>query len=142
MGYVSWGEYPHNFAAVLDQEEIFRLIVAKGGNVDLQVEGHLVMNLVNIPDKHFYRIPMDALLSILWLFMITSRCLTWQWNVEQPSTSLTSLVLLHSPWQPTLLEWTCFSTLQALRETFIGSWEILPAQPIHSSKKLCHGTEN
>ena len=37
MGYVSWGEYPHNFAAVLDQEEIFRLIVAKGGNVDLQV---------------------------------------------------------------------------------------------------------
>ena len=92
MGYVSWGEYPHNFAAVLDQEEIFRLIVAKGGNVDLQVEGHLVIKLVNIPDKHFYRIPMDALLSILWLFMITSRCLTWQWNVEQPSTSLTSLV--------------------------------------------------
>ena len=37
LGYVSWGEYPHNFAAVLDQEEIFRLIIAKGGNCDLKV---------------------------------------------------------------------------------------------------------
>lgn len=51
LGYVSWGEYPMNFAAVLNQEEIyrledkdlqqinlglFRLILAKGGNFDLQ----------------------------------------------------------------------------------------------------------
>ena len=36
-GYVSWGEYPMNFAAVLNQEEIYRLILAKGGNFDLQV---------------------------------------------------------------------------------------------------------
>ena len=36
LGYVSWGEYAHNFAAVLNQEEIFRLILAKGGNCDLQ----------------------------------------------------------------------------------------------------------
>ena len=55
VGYVSWGEYPMNFAAVLNQEEIyrceekrsyattyntvtadFRLILAKGGNFDLQ----------------------------------------------------------------------------------------------------------
>ena len=36
-GYVAWGEYPHSFAAVLDQEEIFRLIITKGGNCDLQV---------------------------------------------------------------------------------------------------------
>jgi len=28
-GYVSWGEYPMNFAAVLGQEEIYRLILAK-----------------------------------------------------------------------------------------------------------------
>ena len=28
-GYVSWGEYPMNFAAVLNQEEIYRLIIAK-----------------------------------------------------------------------------------------------------------------
>ena len=35
-GYVSWGEYAHNFAAVLNQEEIFRLILAKGGDCDLQ----------------------------------------------------------------------------------------------------------
>ena len=35
-GYVSWGEYSHNFAAVLNQEEIFRLILAKGGDCDLQ----------------------------------------------------------------------------------------------------------
>jgi transient receptor potential cation channel subfamily V protein 5 len=28
-GYVSWGEYPMNFAAVLNQEEIYRLILAK-----------------------------------------------------------------------------------------------------------------
>ena len=25
LGYVSWGEYPMNFAAVLNQEEIYRL---------------------------------------------------------------------------------------------------------------------
>ena len=37
QGYVSWGEYPHNFAAVLDQEEIFRLLIAKGCNCDLKV---------------------------------------------------------------------------------------------------------
>ena len=36
-GYVSWGEYPHNFAAVLNQEEIFRLLIAKGCNCDLKV---------------------------------------------------------------------------------------------------------
>ena len=35
-GFVAWGEYPMNFAAVLNQEEIYRLILAKGGNFDLQ----------------------------------------------------------------------------------------------------------
>jgi hypothetical protein len=29
-----------NFAAVLNQEEIYRLILAKGGNFDLQVISH------------------------------------------------------------------------------------------------------
>ena len=48
-GYVSWGEYPMNFAAVLDQEEIYRLILAKGGNFDLQVSGSTsFFKLVNI----------------------------------------------------------------------------------------------
>ena len=41
LGYVSWGEYPMNFAAVLNQEEIYRLILAKGGNFDLQVHRSL-----------------------------------------------------------------------------------------------------
>ena len=41
QGYVSWGEYPHNFAAVLDQEEIFRLLIAKGCNCDLKVRSLL-----------------------------------------------------------------------------------------------------
>lgn len=35
-GYVAWGEYPHCFAAVLNQEECYRLILAKGGNPDMQ----------------------------------------------------------------------------------------------------------
>ncbi len=34
-GYVYWGEYPLSFAAVLNQEECFRLILARGANPDL-----------------------------------------------------------------------------------------------------------
>ena len=37
-GYVYWGEYPLNFAAVLNQEECYRLILARGANHDLQVK--------------------------------------------------------------------------------------------------------
>ncbi len=34
--YVAWGEYPLCFAAVLNQEECFRLILNRGANHDLQ----------------------------------------------------------------------------------------------------------
>ena len=36
--YVAWGEYPLSFAAVLSQEECYRLILSRGGNHDLQVQ--------------------------------------------------------------------------------------------------------
>ena len=35
QGYVAWGEYPLCFAAVLGQEECYRLILSKGANHDL-----------------------------------------------------------------------------------------------------------
>ena len=47
-GYVSWGEYPMNFAAVLNQEEIYRLILAKGGNFDLQVPANTIRLILNL----------------------------------------------------------------------------------------------
>ena len=51
-GYVSWGEYPMNFAAVLDQEEIYRLILAKGGNFDLQdTNGCTVTHIMVVYDN-------------------------------------------------------------------------------------------
>ena len=52
LGYVSWGEYPMNFAAVLNQEEIFRLILAKGGNFDLQdTNGCTVTHIMVVYDN-------------------------------------------------------------------------------------------
>ena len=65
-GYVAWGEYPHCFAAVLNQagnhsklkrlicsfflqEECYRLILAKGGNHDLQdINGCTVTHILTI----------------------------------------------------------------------------------------------
>ena len=35
-GYVAWGEYPFAFAACLEQEECYRLMLSKGANHDLQ----------------------------------------------------------------------------------------------------------
>ena len=52
LGYVSWGEYPMNFAAVLNQEEIYRLILAKGGNFDLQdTNGCTVTHIMVVYDN-------------------------------------------------------------------------------------------
>ena len=45
---MSWGEYPMNFAAVLDQEEIYRLILAKGGNFDLQDTNGCTVNHIMV----------------------------------------------------------------------------------------------
>jgi transient receptor potential cation channel subfamily V protein 5 len=35
LGYVAWGEYPFAFAACLEQEECYRLMLSKGANHDL-----------------------------------------------------------------------------------------------------------
>lgn len=99
-GYVSWGEYPMNFAAVLNQEEIYRcqkrgrnhfieetflrLILAKGGNFDLQdTNGCTVTHIMVVFDN----INVGTLIrkeseEKRFLF----RCLTWQLSVEQQST--------------------------------------------------------
>ncbi|XP_071749408.1 transient receptor potential cation channel subfamily V member 5 isoform X2 [Lepeophtheirus salmonis] len=48
-GYVAWGEYPLTFAAVLSQEECYRLILAKGANHDLVDEnGNSVTHIMVI----------------------------------------------------------------------------------------------
>ena len=51
-GYVAWGEYPHCFAAVLNQEECYRLILAKGGNPDMQdINGCTVTHILVVFDN-------------------------------------------------------------------------------------------
>uniref|UniRef100_A0AAR5NZ08 Ion transport domain-containing protein n=2 Tax=Dendroctonus ponderosae TaxID=77166 RepID=A0AAR5NZ08_DENPD len=51
-GYVYWGEYPLSFAACLGQEESFRLILAKGANLDAQdTNGNTVLHLLVIYSK-------------------------------------------------------------------------------------------
>ncbi|KAH0998764.1 hypothetical protein HUJ04_003276, partial [Dendroctonus ponderosae] len=50
--YVYWGEYPLSFAACLGQEESFRLILAKGANLDAQdTNGNTVLHLLVIYSK-------------------------------------------------------------------------------------------
>ncbi|XP_066261060.1 transient receptor potential cation channel subfamily V member 5 [Euwallacea similis] len=52
LGYVYWGEYPLSFAACLGQEESFRLILAKGANLDAQdTNGNTVLHLLVIYSK-------------------------------------------------------------------------------------------
>lgn len=47
-----WGEYPLSFAACLGQEESFRLILAKGANLDAQdTNGNTVLHLLVIYSK-------------------------------------------------------------------------------------------
>ena len=51
-GFVAWGEYPLCFAAVLDQEECYRLILNKGANHDLQdSNGNTVAHIMVIYDN-------------------------------------------------------------------------------------------
>ena len=50
-GFVYWGEYSLNFAAVLSQEECYRLILNKGANHDLQdTNGCTVTHILVIYD--------------------------------------------------------------------------------------------
>ena len=51
-GYVAWGEYSHCFAAVLNQEECYRLILAKGGNPDMKdINGCTVTHILVVFDN-------------------------------------------------------------------------------------------
>ena len=51
-GYCYWGEYPLNFAAVLSQEECYRLILAQGANHDLQdTNGNTITHIMVVYDN-------------------------------------------------------------------------------------------
>ena len=49
---MAWGEYPLSFAAVLSQEECYRLILSRGGNPDLQdTNGNSVTHIMVVFDN-------------------------------------------------------------------------------------------
>ena len=51
-GYVYWGEYSLSFAAVLNQEECFRLILSRGANPDLtDTNGNTVTHIMVVYDN-------------------------------------------------------------------------------------------
>lgn len=51
-GYVYWGEYPLTFAACLNQEECYRLMLARGANPNSQdTNGNTVLHLLTIYEK-------------------------------------------------------------------------------------------
>lgn len=51
-GYVYWGEYPLSFAACLNQEECYRLVLARGADPDLQdTNGNTVLHMMVIYEK-------------------------------------------------------------------------------------------
>ena len=51
-GFVYWGEFPLNFAAVLNQEECYRLILNKGANHDLQdTNGNTITHIMVVYDN-------------------------------------------------------------------------------------------
>ena len=51
-GFVYWGEYPLNFAAVLNQEECYRLMLKKGANHDLQdTNGNTITHIMVVYDN-------------------------------------------------------------------------------------------
>lgn len=50
--YVSWGEYPLSFAAVLGQEECYRLILSRGADHDLvDTNGNSVTHILVVHDN-------------------------------------------------------------------------------------------
>ncbi|XP_023334395.1 transient receptor potential cation channel subfamily V member 6 [Eurytemora carolleeae] len=50
-GYVAWGEYPFAFAACLEQEECYRLMLSKGANHDLKdTNGNTVAHVLVVFD--------------------------------------------------------------------------------------------
>lgn len=50
--YVAWGEYPLCFAAVLGQEECYRLILSRGANHDLaDSNGNTVTHILVVYDN-------------------------------------------------------------------------------------------
>jgi transient receptor potential cation channel subfamily V protein 5 len=49
VGYAYFGEYPLSFAALLNQEECIRLLMAKGANPDMQdFNGNTVLHMLVI----------------------------------------------------------------------------------------------
>ncbi|XP_055856516.1 transient receptor potential cation channel subfamily V member 5 [Episyrphus balteatus] len=51
-GYVYWGEYPLSFAACLNQEDCFRLVLARGADPDLQdTNGNTVLHMLVVYEK-------------------------------------------------------------------------------------------
>jgi transient receptor potential cation channel subfamily V protein 5 len=49
MGYAYFGEYPLSFAAILNQDECVRLLIAKGANPDMQdFNGNTVLHMLVI----------------------------------------------------------------------------------------------
>lgn len=51
-GHAYWGEFPHGFAACLEQEECYRIILAKGANPDGQdSNGNTVLHVLVIHNK-------------------------------------------------------------------------------------------
>ncbi|CAB4055432.1 TRPV5 [Lepeophtheirus salmonis] len=67
-GYVAWGEYPLTFAAVLSQEECYRLILAKGANHDLVDEnGNSVTHIMVINNNmKMFDMAVDIDREVYW----------------------------------------------------------------------------
>ena len=61
LRFVSWGEYPLSFAAVLGQEECYRLILSKGANHDLvDTNGNSVTHIMVVYDNMVQKLGMHG----------------------------------------------------------------------------------
>ena len=130
-GYVAWGEYAHCFAAVLNQEECYRLILAKGGNPDLKdINGCTVTHILVVFDnmKMFdmavecgaaINIPNNNNLTPLTMAAYLAKYAS---NINPHKIHFNHYVCV--------TEWTCSSTLLALREKCTGSLGMLYVQHI------------
>ena len=81
-GYVAWGEYPFAFAACLEQEECYRLMLSKGANHDLQdINGCTVAHVLVV----FNLMRFSMFNSVKFLISgIHAGCGTWWWSVGPP----------------------------------------------------------